>query len=301
MKKSLSHLPPEKREDLHRIVQYVLEALSQQCEMVILYGSYARGDYVDYDQRIEYGVPTYYMSDYDILIITSKSMKYRVIEDALRKVEERYYREKGDARRPFVTSIQFINESIEAFNKALSCSRYFYSDIKKEGILLYDSKCHKLARRRKLNFAEIGNMAQEYFDDKFATACSFIRSTHHAYNDKDYKIASFYLHQACEHFYRTVILTFTLYGDKTHDLEFFSKTAKSHALDIAKAFPRSTEQERHIFDLLNDAYIQARYNPKFVVTKEDIEAALPQVELLRDITQQVCAAKIAEYRSMVKS
>lgn len=40
--------------------------------MVILYGSYARNTHVDYDQRIEFGVPTYFMSDYDILILTRK-------------------------------------------------------------------------------------------------------------------------------------------------------------------------------------------------------------------------------------
>lgn len=70
MKKSLSHLPKEKQVDLRLIAQYVVEALGDQCEMVILYGSYARGDYVEYDQRIEFGVPTYFMSDFDILVIT---------------------------------------------------------------------------------------------------------------------------------------------------------------------------------------------------------------------------------------
>lgn len=40
----------------------------KQVEMVILLGSYAKNSYVDYDQRIEFGTPTYYMSDYDIAI-----------------------------------------------------------------------------------------------------------------------------------------------------------------------------------------------------------------------------------------
>ena len=42
--------------------------------MIILYGSYAKNKYVDYDQRVEFGVPTYYMSDYDILILTRKEI-----------------------------------------------------------------------------------------------------------------------------------------------------------------------------------------------------------------------------------
>ena len=41
--------------------------------------------------------------------------------------------------------------------------------------------------------------------------------------------------------------------------------------------------------------MDARYNPHFVVTKEDIDALIPKVELLRDITKRICEAKIKEY------
>ena len=44
MKKSLSHLPKEKQTDLRLIARYVVEVLGDQCEMIILYGSYARGN-----------------------------------------------------------------------------------------------------------------------------------------------------------------------------------------------------------------------------------------------------------------
>ena len=166
--------------------------------------------------------------------------------------------------------------------------------------MLYDSKRHTLARRRKLNFREICEIAQEYFDDKFTFAEDFLFSVDHAYKHEKYKLGSFYLHQACENLYLTVILTFTLYNDKVHNLELLSGTAKTHALETAKVFPRSTKEEERIFNLIKEAYIQARYNPKFIVTKEDIEAALPQVELLRDIVKVVCEAKIAEYASRIK-
>ena len=65
MKTSINYLPEQKRDDLRRIVECVLEVLPD-CEMIILYGSYARNTYVDYDQRIEYGIRTCFMSDYDI-------------------------------------------------------------------------------------------------------------------------------------------------------------------------------------------------------------------------------------------
>ena len=98
MKKSLSHLSEEKQEDLRLITQYVVESLADQCEMIILYGSYARGNYVEYDQRVEFGIPTYFMSDFDILVITRNDCHSYGIKRLLEKVEDRYYKYKGQER-----------------------------------------------------------------------------------------------------------------------------------------------------------------------------------------------------------
>ena len=38
--------------------------------------------------------------------------------------------------------------------------------------------------------------------------------------------------------------------------------------------------------------VEARYNPNFLVTKEDIDALLSKVELLRDITKRISEVKI---------
>lgn len=72
MKKSYSHLPEYAKTDLNQIVTLVRERVPR-CEMIILYGSYARGTFVEYSERKEFGKLTSYMSDYDILVVTSKS------------------------------------------------------------------------------------------------------------------------------------------------------------------------------------------------------------------------------------
>lgn len=69
--KSVNFLPEKKQSDLKQLVDLVRRNI-KDVGMVILYGSYARNTYVDYDQRIEFGVPTYFMSDYDIVILTRK-------------------------------------------------------------------------------------------------------------------------------------------------------------------------------------------------------------------------------------
>ena len=296
MKTSINYLPEQKRDELRRIVKCVLEVLPG-CEMIILYGSYARNTYVDYDQRIEYGIRTCFMSDYDILVVTNTRFQRHVISHILRKATDNYY--KGMNRNES-TTVQFIDESIDDLNKAIDKNRYFYTDIKREGIMLYNSGRYKLARRRKQNYREIKELAEEYYNERFERGNEFLLGAIF-YNEQGlHKMASFNLHQACENYYNSIILTFTLYSPKEHSLIKLSARAKTHSLESSKAFPRNTEEEKRLFDLLQDAYVQARYSLHFRITQEDIEALIPKVELLRDIARQCCEERIKVYAAKAR-
>ena len=169
MKKSVNFLPEKKQADLKQLVGLVREHV-KNVGMVILYGSYARNTYVDYDQRVEFGVPTYFMSDYDIVILTRKeigAIEYSLYD----KIADAFFEHKN---RPFYTKPQFINYGINDFNYALSKAHYFETEIKREGVILYDSGEYKLERRRKLNFDEIRERAQKYYNNKFGNANDFL-------------------------------------------------------------------------------------------------------------------------------
>ena len=296
MKTSINYLPEQKRDELRRIVKCVLEVLPG-CEMIILYGSYARNTYVDYDQRIEYGIRTCFMSDYDILVVTNTRFQRHVISHILSKATDNYY--KGMNRNES-TTVQFIAESIDDLNKAIDKNRYFYTDIKREGIMLYNSGRYKLARRRKQNYREIKELAEEYYNERFERGNEFLLGAIF-YNEQGlHKMASFNLHQACENYYNSIILTFTLYSPKEHSLIKLSARAKTHSLESSNAFPRNTEEEKRLFDLLQDAYVQARYSLHFRITQEDIEALIPKVELLRDIARQCCEERIKVYAAKAR-
>lgn len=295
MKRSIRFLPPNKRQDLQQLVALIREHV-KQVEMVILFGSYAKNEYVDYDQRIEFGTPTYYMSDYDIVILTRKPIG--AVEFSLyEKIKDRFFEDKN---RPFHTHPQFVNYGIDDFNYALSKAHYFETEIKRDGVILFDSGAYKLARRQKLDFKEIEERAQKYYDDKLGRALSFVRSAKHDIEDGDALMASFHLHQSVENFLRTIPMVFILYGYKSHDLSELMNAAKKHTTEIFKAFPRDTEEEKRLFDLLQRAYIESRYNPDFEIAKADIAALLPKVERLRDIVQTVCCDRIAYYDSQIK-
>ena len=291
MKDSIAYLPKDKQDDLGFLVKEILKRLPQ-AEYIILYGSYARGNYVRRSVRIEDGgIPTVKISDYDIYVVTS-GFNNKKAETVLDNVEDIFFSGKDFDRD---TPVQFITDDIKALNKYLEEGRYFYTQIKQEGIVLYNSGKYKLSRRRKLNFAEIKEQAQEYFDEKFEKGNFFFDDAVTNKGRERFQMSSFYLHQACENYYYAIRLTFTLRNNKQHNLSKLSSSVRRYIDDLGTVFPQNTPEEKRLFVLLKAAYVEARYTPYFVVTKEDIDALIPKVELLRDITKRICEAKIKEY------
>ena len=74
MKRSLAHLPTHKREELKEITSIITE--NADVEMIILFGSYARNDWVE-DIYTEGHITYEYKSDYDILVIVKTHPQVR--------------------------------------------------------------------------------------------------------------------------------------------------------------------------------------------------------------------------------
>ena len=296
MKKSIAFLPKKNREDLKYLVELILDKIPV-CEMIILYGSYARGTYVSYDEREEFGIPTSFKSDYDILVINS-AWSYDKIENKLASVRN-IYDKRGDHR--YRVPVQFIHDSIKKVNEDLKYSRYFYTELKRDGIMLYNSGNNKLARRKPLNFGEIKKQGEEYFREKFAKARLFIEQAVFMYDKEEYVMSSFNLHQACENLFNAIMLTFTLKNDKEHNLEELFKASRGYAPELIRVFPVGNEEEERLFKILVCSYIEARYNPEFKVSREDVEDLMVKVEKFEEVTKQVCERRIKEYEKLAKT
>ena len=168
MKKSIKRLPKRTQEELTVLLDLVCKSIGN-CQMVILFGSYARGNYVLWDTNIEFGVHTSYQSDYDILLVVTGQTKY--VERKLNRITNKYHDLFADRRHAFP---QFIVEHINTVNRNLEISQYFFTDIVKEGIMLYDSGKCELAKPRKLSFREIRDIAQKEFDELYPYACGLL-------------------------------------------------------------------------------------------------------------------------------
>jgi len=292
MKKTLPRLRSRTKNDLIYLMRLILKRIPQT-QMIILYGSYATGKYVLFDERVEFGVNTYYVSDYDILVVT-QGISTQAAGHKLDNISDMYHNDD-----PLQAPVQFINEDIHEFNKQLSAGRYFYTEIKRDGIMLYDSGNFKLVRRRKLKYDEIKEQAEEYYEEKYQSAYEFLEATTFFSQKQWYRKASFILHQSAENLFHTVRLVFTLKSDKQHNLLKLLTSVRRHSPEFQQIFPRDTKEEKRLFDLLKAAYVEGRYNPEFVVTPEDLNILTERVEKLSALVKRICQERIEEYGKMI--
>jgi len=62
-------------------------------------------------------------------------------------------------------------------------------------------------------------------------------------------------------------------------------------------FPKATPEQKECFDLLRRAYVEARYNPAYQITKAQLEYLGQRVRKLQRLTKKICEAKIESYMS----
>ncbi len=286
MKDSLNHLPQRKKAELAHILSIIRKTIPQ-AEMIILFGSYARGDWVE-DVTVE-GHTTYeYSSDFDILVI----VKSKALADNL---DLWYSLEDEAGKHPIQTPVKIIAHEIKFVNDKLKKGQYFFSDIKKEGIILYDSKKFELAQAKELSPKEKLGQAKDYFEFWFDRANDFYFMYEHALKFDKYRIAAFMLHQATECLYGTVLLVHTNYKPKRHNLKKLCKQAAEQDPVFLKTFPLGTQQERNRFDLLVKAYVGARYHENYVITREELKYLARCIELLTEQTETSCETKMKTF------
>lgn len=277
MKTSLDHLSESKQRKLAALADLI--RAEAEVEMIILFGSFARGD------AVEDPVGGYF-SDFDVLVIVkSPGMVDKL--NVWSTIENRAHR----ITRP--TSLSLLVHDIKDVNEQLEKGFYFFSDIKREGILIYDSGQFHLAEAKESTPAERKALAQAWFDQWFKSANEFYRIFELALGEGFLNASAFQLHQATERFYHCALLVLTAYKPKTHNLDDLGKRAGDLHPALRNVFPRGTPEDDRLFKLLKHAYVDARYDPQYAITREELSAIATHVRELRSRIEVVCRERIA--------
>ncbi len=283
MNKVLGNLPEYKRDELEKILAIILE--HAKVEMVILFGSHVKDSWVSHKYVKDDNVYEY-NSDFDLLIVV-KNKKMEEDFGVWDAIESECY--KQGVR----TWISLIVDNIHDVNEQLALGRYFYSEVKKEGVLLYDAGNYELAEPRILTENEKKDLAKQDYDYWFSSANYFLDDCRENLKKGRLSNAAFNLHQAVERFVAALLLVYTGYRPKTHDLKSLMERAQEVDPDIWKVFFAGVDamEERRLFELLRRAYVDARYERSYEISGDELTFLLGRVVILSQRVEEFCLRK----------
>jgi predicted nucleotidyltransferase/HEPN domain-containing protein len=296
MKTSLDHLPAAKRKELDFVVQTLRDGFAQAVSRrtmprfrngkilkIILFGSYARGDWVE-DPKGRY------FSDYDILVVVNHE-DLTDLEEFWDGPDQTFLREYASGER-LRTQPNFVVHSLDDVNEKLRLGRYFFTDILRDGITLFEENGFPFVAPEALSPKDAYTETKAYFDEWSRSSASFLKMAKFARTDGSPKEAAFSLHQAAEKAYHGLILALTLYSAKTHRLNLLRDRAEAMDNRLIGAWPRTNKFERQGFDLIRRAYVEARYSPHYAISDEHLVWLEERVAALQTVVETASRERI---------
>lgn len=292
----LDHLPTSRQRELAHVTRVLCEEFeaahaigtkdgkkARRIFKILLYGSFARGDWVD-------DPVGGYQSDYDILVVVNDE---RLTEfEYWSAAEDRLMRDTT-ITKALSAPVNFIVHSLTDVNAQLEKGRPFFVDIVSQGIALCEAEGFPFAQPRDLPPEEGRAEAQKHFDKWFPSAEAFLRMAEGARAAGDTNEAAFVLHQSTERFYHCALLVLTLYSPKSHKLNFLRSHAEELAPELIAAWPRADKFSRRCFELLRQAYVNARYSPHYEISDEELRWLAERVAGLQALVKAACERRLA--------
>jgi len=304
MQSDLHHLPERQQRELERVRDILLAGFEAarsgggggtqewrrggRVLKIILFGSYARGDWVD---EPENG----YLSDFDLLIVVNHE-KLTNIADYWWASEDQILRDPAIGR-----TVNIIVHDLHEVNDALRRGEYFWTDIVRDGVSLYEIPGHPLATPQPMTALDASAQAESYGERISRSVDVWLElarvSLEHADDIEWRRKAAFNLHQAVEAAYACYLLVHTFYFPRSHNIKFLRSLAEDSDTRVVQAWPRDERADRRRFELLKRAYVEARYSDQYDASSEDLEWLVERARMLRDLVADRCQTRIGQLKA----
>lgn len=290
MKTALSHLPSRKQRELAFVVHRLREAyVSRPPElaegrllMIVLYGSYARGDFVD-------DIIGGYHSDYDILLVVDRE-ELTDMPEAWGEAEDLLVKEslRGEFLR---APVSLIAHTLDDVNAMLARGRAFFVDIVRDGVVLFASPGVELAPPGEIAPEVARQEAEDYRSNGLAGVDAFLLGAEFYRQGGRPNEAAYALHQAAEGLYATFILALTLYSPKSHNLNRLRGRAEELEPALVEIWASEGKLGRRSYERLREAYVKARHSRAYAITDMELDWITARIGELKRLVE----ARTAEH------
>ncbi len=312
MRTSLRHLSDSRRNDLTLVVHHIHDEFQDtrasgkvfgigrklrraadlaDPEMIVLFGAHARGavNGCSTNSADDNGL---YTPDYELLVILEHCKLARRLE-LWQTIMQRL---RADPQSSNGIELSFLTKSRFEVNNQLRSGSAFFSDIKHQGIVLHRAEDFQLARCRSIDPLERQIAARRALRWWSRSASDSLFAFELFVDRRRYRRAAFELHQAAEFLYTGIVIVFTGHQSRSHNLRRLERrVANLDPSFFGLLDPTTGNGDGRLFDLLNAAYVQGRYNGAFRVTRRELDELAKRVRQLQKTTKRICQERIKSY------
>jgi len=298
LSQSLDHLSPKRQQALARARDIILEELKAKAESrgtskakryrllkLILFGHFTKGAGPG-------DIPTGSKSGMNLLVIvshrdlTGMSAFWDEVEDRIMNDHQ--------VKSP----VTLIIHTLPDVNRHIKDGACFFTEIIRHGIMIHeDMEPGKDGRPKNILASPSGSDSQRAFEIGLAhhlncreSAESFlaIGRTCIGSTRPSNKIAAFQLNQAAESAYRMFLLTVTQYAPASHHLGKLRSLARAIDPRIDEAWAPLQKPYSQYFQLLQRAYLEARYSSDYETDADILAWQADRIEVLISLADTLC-------------
>jgi hypothetical protein len=221
MNTSRAHLTPVQRRELETAIRIIIEAVRP--EKIILFGIFSvAADARSFAERLPPGIGAF-----DLLVVTGQGDRRSDYE--LQDIIENRCRDH--------VAVTALVHDIGYVNRRIAEGQYFFTQIRREAILLYDAGRTPLSKTVECDLAQVRQIAERDFERWRRQSRAFFRSAEFNVEAGEWKVVLFMLHQAAEQIYQAILLAFMGYKPTTHNLDKLRRYTNRFSVELACLFP----------------------------------------------------------------
>lgn len=231
--------------------------------------------------NVDTNIKTIYPT-YDLLLIThddEKKAQHEIIEI----VEQHAISLGCDATT--------IVEQQKVVNKALDKGKRFVSTVFRHGTTLFDNGSNLAIPLQEVESTVFKKLIEDHWQQHFGLAQRFLKTATYCFENGWNEQTIIDLHHSVEHACIAILKVCTGYRPTTRNLSRLLNLICNFSQELMVVFPRLTKEETYLFNTLNRAYSDVRYNEKFTVSAEVAKIIMERVTTLIGLVEKLYEKK----------
>jgi len=177
-----------------------------------------------------------------------------------------------------VFQIQIVNQLLKAGNIFFS----FICDPRK--VIFDNGRTHLAVGSLYIQPSAVHELSAE-FSILYSKAKAFLSGAINYKITRDFQLAAFMIHQTVEHGLNALLSPLMGYRMQTHNLNKLFQYARRFSIQFYEIFPRDTDKEIRLYQILHKAYIYGRYKNNFQVAEDILQILIDRSSALLALTE----------------